>query len=250
MKWPVIHLLLVASLIVACNSSSQEDKTTLTISAAASLSDSLMKVKKEFEKENHTIELVFNFGGTGTLRRQIEQGAPIDVFIAAAKSDYEMLAKDDVLDRGTSFLTNQLVLIKAPEVKGESLEDFIDTNSPLAIGTPEFVPAGMYAKQSLEQLEVWDELSDQLVFAKDVKHVLTLVKDQAVDIGFVYYSDTIGEQGVEIIEEMNPNLHTSIDYYVATVAASNYQKETDIFYNFIKSNEGLDIFKSYGFQIR
>ncbi|WP_435989628.1 molybdate ABC transporter substrate-binding protein [Rossellomorea sp. LjRoot5] len=243
--WIIITIIL---LMTGC-SPKDRDKVTLTISAAASLKESMMEVKRDFEKQHPTIQVVFNFGGTGALRKQVEQGAPSDVFLSASKKDYERLVVRGLIDSrlGGSFLTNRLVII-APESRTElSLDDLSHSKDKLAIGNPAFVPAGNYAKQALMGMDKWNTVKDQLVLAKDVRGVLTLVENQSVSLGIVYASDLTVSEKVKSIQEINPSFHSKIGYYAGVLQNSKHPKEAAVFYKFVVSEKRKDTFERFGF---
>lgn len=244
-----LFLLFVAT---GCQGTTKNKEVTkLTISAAASMTDSLLEIKKRFEEVNPEIEIVYNFGGTGSLRKQIEQGAPVDLFFSASEADYEKLVDGGFVNQGKLLFTNQLVIIKSKGVEVTSLNDWIHTKNDkkIAIGTPEAVPAGTYAKEALESMNQWDPLYNQFVFAKDVTHILTLVKKGSADIGFVYQSDAFQEEEIDILEKIPSNIHSPINYYVAILKGNKQQVKAEKFFDYVISKEGQSIFESFGFAI-
>lgn len=243
--WIIITIIL---LVTGC-SPEEQDKVTLTISAAASLKDSMMEVKKEFEKQHPTIQVVFNFGGTGSLRKQVEQGAPSDVFLSASKKDYERLVDRGLIDSslGGSFLTNRLVIIAPASSRNPNLNELSRSKDKLAIGNPAFVPAGNYAKQALMGMDKWNMVKDQLVLAKDVRGVLTLVENQSVSFGIVYASDLTASEKVKSVQEINPSYHSKIGYYAGVLQSSKHPKEAAAFYKFVISDKRKATFERFGF---
>lgn len=243
--WIIIFIILF---VTGC-SPQDRDKVTLTISAAASLKDSMMEVKKDFEKQHPTIHVVFNFGGTGALRKQVEQGAPSDVFLSASKKDYERLVDRGLIDSslGGSFLTNRLVIIAPVSSRNLSLDDLSRSKDKLAIGNPAFVPAGNYAKQALMGMDKWNSVKDQLVLAKDVRGVLTLVENQSVSLGIVYASDLTASKKVKSIQEINPSYHSKIGYYAGVLQGSKHPKEAAVFYKFVINDKRKATFEKFGF---
>lgn len=241
-------LITIIFLVTGCSPKDQ-DKVTLTISAAASLKDSMMEVKKDFEKQHPGIQILFNFGGTGALRKQVEQGAPSDVFLSASKKDYERLIDGGLIDStlGGPFLANRLVIIAPESSSDPSLDALSRSKDKLAIGNPAFVPAGNYAKQALMGMDKWNEVKDQLVLAKDVRGVLTLVENQSVSLGIVYASDLTSSKKVKSIQSINPSHHSKIGYYAGVLQNSKYPKEAAVFYKFVISNKRKDTFEKFGF---
>ncbi|WP_373894874.1 molybdate ABC transporter substrate-binding protein [Virgibacillus sp. CBA3643] len=254
MKRINIFSLLACLAIAGCGQASESDNTTteLTISAAASMSGSLTELKKEFEADYPAIELTYNFGGSGTLRKQIEQGAPIDLFFSASKRDYEALEEDGLIENGAAILENKLVVITSDHVTFDSFEEFLQSDKEMAIGTPVAVPAGSYSKAVLQEMDVWENLQERLVFTKDVQQVLSYVNDGAVDVGMVYLSDLHGEENVNILEEIDPAYHPQIEYFAASIESENDQKDEAVqaFYDYVQREESMELFEQYGFQTK
>lgn len=224
----------------------------LTVSAAASLEDAMNEMKPLFEKENKNIKLFFNYGGSGSLQKQIIQGAPVDLFFSAAQDQYNDLIKKDLIEKtkGKDLLQNSLVLIIPKEsdhrVKGfKDLTNFED--GKLALGTPEAVPAGKYGKQTLENMNLWNKMENQLVFAKDVRQVLTYVETGNVDAGIVYKTDALSSDKVEIVEEANKKSHDPIVYPVGIVKGTIHMQAAESFFQFLQEDSAKEIFEKYGF---
>lgn len=243
-------------LVTACedSSNSKDSSIELTISAAASMMNVLTEIKEEFEEENPHIKVTFHFGGTGSLRKQVEQGAPIDVFFSASKKDYDLLVKGEYIELGEELLHNQIVAIQQKDMGASSLKDFAKTDQKLVIGMPESVPAGFYAKEVLQNMDLWDEFQGRTVFAKDVSHILQLVKDKAVAVGMVYGSDLQGVDELDLLEEIDASLHTPISYYVAVIENGNgrtseNQAAARQFYHYVQNKTSKKLFEQYGFVI-
>ncbi len=240
--------------LTACNRpeiKDKEEKVDITVSAAASMTDSLLELKKNFEKTNPNIQVNYNFGGSGTLRKQIEQGAPIDLFLSASESDYQLLNEKGVITEGKAILQNQLVLIKPENGDIESLSDLEGLDGKIAIGTPDAVPAGTYAKQALETGGLWGKLHDHIVFTKDVRQVLTFVKEGSVDAGFVYRSDMIQEDKIQLVEEIDSSYHTPIRYYLGIIDHHRDEEKKEAvgsFFSYVTSVQNMELFMKYGFK--
>src|SRR5690606_26258670 len=147
-------------------------------------------IKEEFEREYPHIKLRFNFGGSGSLQQQISQGAPADLFFSAAEDKFEILMDEELImnEFNTSFLENELVLIvpKDNPLKVTSFLDLIHNRIDyISIGIPETVPAGMYATEVFKSLGIWNNVEDKLVYAKDVRQVLSYVETGNVAAGVV-----------------------------------------------------------------
>lgn len=125
----------------------------------------------------------------------------------------------------------------------------------MALGTPNSVPAGSYAKEVLKKLGVWEEHQDRFVYTNSVSQVITYVEEGAVEIGAVYVSDVLNTKEIKIIEEIDPNLHSPILYYVGIIKHNKNQMEqkqqyVEKFYEYVLREESMDIFSRHGFQIR
>src|SRR3984957_12984301 len=159
----------------------------VTVSAAISLKDSLDEIGKIYEKEHPGVKISFNYAGSGTLQRQIEQGAPVDIFFSAAEKQMDDLQAKNLIDAGTrrNMVRNQLVLIvPASDTTTHSFQDLANPGvKVVALGEPSTVPAGMYARQSLERLGVWGSVDRKVVLAKDVRAVLTYVETGNANAG-------------------------------------------------------------------
>ena len=245
-----ISLLFISTSCSSENAESKSNKTILTVSATSSLSEILDELGTIFEKENPNLELRFNFGASGTLKKQIEQGAPVDLFISAAADQYEELVKDDYIHIGTNLVNNELVLITSKNVK-QNVMQFRDLSNEqihqLAIGTPGVVPAGTYAQQVLQSEGIWDQLQEKMILAKDVQQVLTYVETGNVEAGIVYKTDAMQSKQVKVVAQANPTQHEPIIYPVGVLKQSNHKKEALVFYEYLKSEEAEKLWRHYGF---
>ncbi|WP_163102047.1 molybdate ABC transporter substrate-binding protein [Peribacillus alkalitolerans] len=237
----IITLSLVL-LLAAC--SEKKEEKIITVSAAASLTEPLQKVKEKFEESHPNVKVVFNFGSSGALKQQIIQGAPVDVFIAASRKHVDELVSKDLIQSSANLLKNDLVLIFGERVSLSELSHLKNMKS-IAIGTPEVVPAGDYAKEALTNSGVWTDIQGKLVFAKDVKHVLTLVQSGNVDVGIVYKSDVQKHFPKSRVINIPSSLHSEIIYPVGIIKQSN---EAEQFQEFLRENESQQIFLEYGFR--
>lgn len=227
-------------------------KTELLISAAASLKDSLDAIEKQYEKAHPTINLVFNYGSSGTLQKQIEQGAPADLFFSAGKKQMDALVKQDLVDSSKNLLQNELVMIVPSDskMKFTTVKELTNKSiKKIAIGQPESVPAGQYAKETLTARQVWDSLQKKIVFAKDVRQVLTYVETGNVEAGFVYKTDALISKKVKIAIEIIAGLHSPIVYPAGVVSESKHGAQAKAFYAYLQSAEASTIFMKYGFAL-
>ncbi|WFA85220.1 molybdate ABC transporter substrate-binding protein [Paenibacillus amylolyticus] len=231
-----------------------QETVDLTISAAASLTDAMKEIETNYELANPYIELNFNFGASGALQQQIEQGAPADVFVSAATKNMNALVDENLIASGDqkNLLQNSLVAI-VPADGNHTVTSETDLTSDsiktVAIGIPESVPAGTYAKEALTNAKLWDELESKLVQGKDVRQVLQYVETGNADAGFVYKTDALTSDQVKIAFEVDKNSYTPANYPIGIIEGTKHRTEAEQFYAYLQTPEVLDIFAKYGFTI-
>ncbi|MDM5331433.1 molybdate ABC transporter substrate-binding protein [Neobacillus sp. CF12] len=240
--------------ISACSpkESHQTKPVELTISAAASLNESLIEIKKIFEKENQQIKILYNIGSSGALKQQILQGAPVDLFLSASQEHFIALTQEGLIDKQnqTELLGNKLVLITNKE-NSAKINGFIDLNSgqikKIAIGIPESVPAGKYAKQTLQNSGIWEQIHTKVIQTKDVRQVLTYVETGNVDAGIVYMTDVKVSDKVKVVAVAEEQSHDPIIYPGGIITSTSNKKEAELFLSYLQSNTAKTIFEKYGF---
>ncbi|EIJ78232.1 YvgL [Bacillus methanolicus PB1] len=224
----------------------------LTISAAASMKDVLEEIRKLYAKDHPHVKLFFNFGASGALQQQISQGAPVDLFLSAAEDKFAALVDSGHIDKKyrTSFVGNELVLVqpKNSQKKVDGYTGLADKNiKKISIGIPETVPAGKYAKESLEYYKIWENIQGKIIYAKDVRQVLTYVETGNVDAGIVYKTDALSSNKIEIVEVAEEKSHTPIIYPLGVIKKSGSKEEAIKFYDFLQSDKAMNVFEKYGF---
>ncbi len=233
--------------------SNQTAAVNLTVSAAISLKDVLEQLQAVFATNEPRVTVSFNFGGSGALQQQIEHGAPVDVFFSAGTKQMDALDQQGLLLPGTkrNLLANHLVLIvprASMDVRG-----FADLTRPavkhIAMGEPQSVPAGQYAEQTLDAFGLLDKLKPKLVYAKDVRQVLTYVETGDADAGFVYYTDARLSRKAKMIIAAPDSLHSPIVYPVAVIKSSRHPGEAREFEAFLISPEAREIFENNKFPV-
>lgn len=251
-KLSIIGLVLGLTVgLVGCSSSSNEAGVTLNISAAASLQEAMVELESKFKEIDSDVTLEVNLGASGALQQQIEEGAPCDVFISAGEKQMTALADKDLLleDTNKTLLSNDLVLVTPKGVSIKDLETLTTADiEKIAIGDPESVPAGKYAKEVLDNTKLYDKVKDKLVLAKDVKEVLSWVQQGNAQAGFVYLSDAQGAEGVEVAYTTEADTHSPINYPVAVLKASKKQEKAKAFEDFLLSEDGQAILEKHGFK--
>lgn len=246
----------VAMLVIAgCGGSTQtgngntvDNSQKITVSAAASMQAAITELKTNFIKSHNMDEsqIAINFGGSGTLRQQIENGAPVSIFVSADQKNMKILEDKKLVENVKPFTANSLVLIMQKDKTPVKIEQ-LGTINRLAIGTVETVPAGKYAKETLTYLNLWKQVEPKIVYAKDVKAVAAYVAEGSADAGFVYKTDALDLQDkVQIVDTAPASGHTPILYPIGIVTKydSPLAKE---FYDYLTSDEAQKILEKYGF---
>ena len=234
----------------ASSSKSSGKEIELKISAAASLQEAMVEIEKEFKQVNPDVKLTVNLGSSGTLMQQIQEGAECDVFISAGAKQMDALVEDGTVEKDAvkTLLTNDLVLVAAKGEKVDSLDALkTDDVEKIAIGDPESVPAGKYAKEVLDNTKLYDNVKDKLVLAKDVKEVLSWVQKGNADVGFVYLSDATGVDDVDVVLTTDADSHSEIAYPVAVLKDSKQAKVAQQFEDFLLSDKAQNILEKHGF---
>lgn len=237
-------------LIFGCITDTQKDPE-ITVFAAMSLTNALTDIGKEYAKK-HNVRVSFNFAASTTLQRQIEKGASADIFISASTIQADALEKLGLLEANSreDILTNQLVIV-AHKKSDISIRDPIDVQqnvvSRIAIGQPEIVPAGFYAKEVLKHFDLWDRIQPQLIFGTDVRATLAYVSTGNVDVAFVYQSDTTVSEHVKVIYRFPPNTHSTIAYPAAIIKESKQKLLSKAYIEFLKTPTANTMFNKHGF---
>ncbi|MEF7440781.1 molybdate ABC transporter substrate-binding protein [Paenibacillus lautus] len=226
----------------------------LTVSAAASMTDALKEIQEDYKTKNPNITLNFNFGASGALQQQIEQGAPADLFLSAAAKNMEALVDKQLIDANQqkNVLSNELVAVVSADgqVPVASFADLPKSElKNIAIGIPESVPAGSYAKEALTKTNFWDSLQSKIVQGKDVRQVLQYVETGNADVGFVYKTDALTSDKVKVAFALDPATYTPVEYPIGIVKATKHRKEAEDFYTYLQTQEALDVFVKYGFSV-
>lgn len=236
------------------SSSLAQPKQTLLISAAASLQNALARVDPLFVQRYPNVKLKYNFGASGALQRQIEQGAPVDVFISAGKKQVDALQQKGLLLNGTrrNLLTNRLVLI-VPKNSTLGITTFRQLSQPsvnkIAVGEPRSVPVGQYTKELFENLEILNSLKPKFVLGNNVRNVLAAVESGNVDAGVVYATDAKISNGVRQVATAPNRLHSPIVYPLAVLKASQNSQAAQAYVQFLASAQAKAIFQRYGFGV-
>ena len=229
----------------------QSSSTEIVISAASSMQDVLKKLEILYLKQHPQAKITFNFGSSGSLQQQIEQGAPIDVFISAAPQQMDNLSRKGLLLTETrhNLVKNQMVLVvPQDDLVTNNFADLTKKSiEQVALGEPNSVPAGQYAKEILTNIDLIEDVKAKAVYAKDVRQVLSYVATGNVDAGMVYRTDAVNNKRVKIVATAPQTIHSPIVYPVAIVRDSNKQQAAKLLLQFLFTPEAQAIFKQYGF---
>jgi len=224
--------------------------TTLTVFAAASLTDSLKQIATDYEKTSGD-KVVFNFAASGTLARQIEAGAPADIFFAADETKVDALEKKGLLVSGTrkSVLGNTLVIVTPTGTPAINSPAEL-TNAAvkhIALGELKTVPCGTYAKACLEKLQLWPAVENKVVPCESVRAVLAAVESGNVDAGFVYKTDAAISQKVKVAYEVPVTDAPKISYPLALLKDAPQPEAAKKFIAYLESDVATVVFKKFGF---
>ena len=231
--------------------SEKENQPELQVSAAISLSDALKDIAIQFTKK-HDVRLYYNFAASSTLQRQIEKGASADVFISASPIQVDALKALGLLEDGsrTDVLTNRLVVVthENTDFSAENITELQDASiERIAIGHPEIVPAGSYAKEALEHSGLWEKVKSKLIHGSHVRATLAYLTSENVDVAIVYETDTKVTDKVKVILEIPDETYSRIVYPAVILKNSNNKALAERFLTFIKEPIATDIFEQHGF---
>ncbi len=267
----VVVALLSISLLAGCTSKTPEvpktpdvvqepdkveEKVELLVSAAASMTDVLGELSEMYKSVDANTSLVFTFGSSGALQTQIEEGAPVDIFMSAAQKQMKALEEKDLLVNDTikTLLVNKVVLItpKDDKIGIASFEDLAtnDKIQKIALGDPSNVPVGQYSEEIFTTLNILDAITAKAIYGSDVRTVLTWVENNEVDCGVVYATDAMSSDKVNIITEAPAGSHKEVTYPVAVIKSSKNVDASKAFLDFLQSSEAAKVFEKYGFSMK
>jgi molybdate transport system substrate-binding protein len=241
-------------LLGCCCSSLAANAASITVFAAASLTDSLKEIGTAFEKQTGQ-KVVFNFGASSILARQIQEGAPADVFFSADEARMNVLEKQNLILKETrsSRLGNSLVIVTATNtpLMVHSATDLTNASvKKIALGDPRTVPAGIYSREYLEKLNLWSSLESKIVPMDNVRAALAAVESGNVEAGIVYKTDAAISKKIEIAHVIPPADTPNISYPVAVVKDSQQVDMAKQFVAYLNSEEAKRVFVKYGFSLR
>ena len=227
-------------------------KGQITAAAAISLKDAFLKMADLYQKRSGD-KVDFSFGSSGELMRQIEAGAPVDVFASAGQREMNDLQSKDLVDVETraDFARNSLAIIvpAGSTLHLNSVADLAGTAvRRISIGDPKTVPAGMYAQQLLVHEQLWKKLQPRLIFAENVRQVLEYVAREEVSAGIVYATDVgIAHGKVRVAAHVPDGTYGPVLYPIAEIKGSTHQAAAREFVQFVLSPEGQHALQQFGF---
>lgn len=248
-----MRFLLIACLLLASFAARAED---LTVFAAASLTDALKEISAKWTATGH-LPTRLSFAASSALARQIEQGAPANVFASADQKWMDYLADKGMIvpDTRKNLLGNDLVLV-APADKhlqvtikpGFDLVDLLGANGRLATGDPAHVPVGLYAKQALTKLGLWSQIEPRLARTEDVRAALLLVERGEAPLGIVYSTDANASKSVAVAGVFPADTHDPVTYPFAVTKAGD-TPEARAFLQFLSGPQAQAVFVARGFKV-
>lgn len=247
-------MLVAIAVRVAIPISANAQPTTLLVAAAASLQGAMEELDPMFEQANRGITVNYNFAASGPLQQQIEQGAPVDLFISAAARQMNALQEKNLLlpNSRRNLLTNALVLV-VPQNSTTAITSFRQLTGSnvrrISVGEPRSVPVGAYAEELFKNLGILEQLRPKLVFGNSVRNVLAAVESGNVDAGVVYTTDARISNRVRQVATAPRNLHSPIVYPMAVIAASRRPQAARAYAQFLTSPQAQRVFRQYGFGI-
>ncbi len=239
------------------NPSIATPSTQLTVSAAASLKNVMEEIGPIYQQEHPETEIIYNFASSGSLQRQIEQGAPVDVFISAATDKMDALEKQGLLLTETrqNLLKNKMVLVtptrnSKTNLKLDNFEDLTTKEiTTIALGEPKSVPAGKYAQEVLNFFKIADKVNSKAVYGKDVHQILNYVATGNVDAGIVYRTDAQIADHVQIVAIAPESSHAPVIYPMSVIKDSGNPEAATKLMEFLTTPEAQTVFEEHGFNL-
>lgn len=226
---------------------------SILVAAAASLKNAYEdELIPMFEEQYPGVTVEGTYDSSGKLQTQIEEGLEADVFMSAATKQMKALDEEGMIASDTivNLLENKIVLI-VPAGSDSQIDSFekIGDAASIALGDPESVPAGQYAKEALTNLNVWDSIQDKVSFGTNVTEVLNQVAAANADAGIVYATDaaSMADQVTAVAEAPEGSLEKKVIYPVAVVKATTHENAAKAFVDFLQTPDAIKVFESYGF---
>ncbi|HVC99444.1 MAG TPA: molybdate ABC transporter substrate-binding protein [Pirellulales bacterium] len=223
---------------------------TLVVFAAASTREPLVELNAAFERRHTGVEVRASFSASSTLAQQLAAGAEAHLFLSADEKWAQFVAEKALAADSRPLLGNRLVLImpKGSKIVVTTPNDLLDDNvKRIALGDPQSVPVGRYAKQALTKLELWEPLKSKVVGAQDTRQALAFVETASADAGVVYATDAIVSTRVRVVFEFDGSLTEPIVYPLVLLEAARGDATARVLFEFLQSGEAAESFQRHGF---
>jgi molybdate transport system substrate-binding protein len=242
----------VARNAAAANINQEPSTREVLVFAAASTQESMQTIAKEFEGQNPGVKVRASFASSSTLAQQINSGASADLFLSASRQWMNFLQEKKRIAEECNLLGNQLVAVVRADaaISIAKPADLLESEvGHIAMAEPDSVPAGIYAKQALRKLGLWEKLQDKVVPGDDVRHALAMVETGAVEVGIVYATDAAVSQKVKLAFPFDADLTDPIVYPLAMLKQGVANSEAREFYHFLQSPSAATVFRQSGFRV-
>ncbi len=238
---------------------SNNEKTNMVVFAAASMTETMEEIAKNYEEENPNVKIIYTFDSSGTLKTQIEEGADCDIFISASQKHMDNLDinseqnedKLNFIDSETRVdLLENKVTISVRKDSDLAMTGFKDLArkdiKSIGLGNAD-VPVGKYSEEILMNIGIWDQIQDKVTFGSNVKEVTNWISENAVDCGIIYQTDAYSADLKILLTATNEELKTPVVYPAAVTKNSINKEEASKFLEYLQNEESSAIFESVGF---
>jgi molybdate transport system substrate-binding protein len=247
---PILSKIVALALCAIFSLASAASAGEIAVAAAASLKEVMNELTAQYQAKTPGVAFRKNYGGSGTLAKQIENGAPADLFISASTEWMDYLQQRKLVDSATvgAFAGNVLVFAGTTGAKVAQMQD-LPTLSRIAIGSPKSVPAGEYALEAINKSGIGKQLEKKLVMARDVREALMYAERGEVDGALVYRTDALLARQARILFTVPRALHAPISYPIALTTSGAKKGEVRAFLLFLKSQQAKSVLTKYGFSV-
>ncbi|WP_434341082.1 molybdate ABC transporter substrate-binding protein [Motilimonas cestriensis] len=241
----------LATLLATCCSINIAQANEVRVLVASSLQPAMQQLLQAYQSTHNDVNITLVTGASSALARQIEQGAPVDIYVSANQKwmDYLQQQPRVVIHQNRLLLSNQLVLVSKKAQPGFNLTQLqswqnVLAGQRLAVADPQHVPAGMYAQQAMTTLDLWSELKAQMAFSHNVRATLALVERGAAALGVVYASDAFTSKQVVTVAKFSDASHSPIVYPAGLLSE---QSSAHAFYDYLWSEQARNTWQAFGF---
>jgi molybdate transport system substrate-binding protein len=223
----------------------------VNLSVAASLKDVINELSGGFTRKNPGVKFLKNFGASGALAKQIENGAPADIFISANLEWMDYLKNKKLVEQSSigTFTYNSLVFVGSDGKRVNSMQDLAKLEK-IAIGSPKSVPAGEYAMAAMKKARIDKQMENKLVMARDVRDCLMYAERGEVDGSFVYRTDALQAKQTKILFVVPQGLYPRVVYPMALTTAGAKNRDAVAFFNYLQSGDAKATLSKFGFALQ